>query len=192
MGFSGAPQTAFFYTTTTTANMGKCPRYHRLYGNTQMMCPDCGQHFYCKVIEDVVLDPDCPRNWPDHPRFRQPLLFEEVCVFVALFCPTGNSVQKETLHIICGMQITFLLFDSPQRFASCDVQYNSYSAAWSTDPALCQIFVKFRYKRCIKCCFCWFVLSNASKKIVNLRTVEICTTVTTQPRQLHYSKQFIK
>jgi len=59
-------------------NMSKYQRYFRLWGNTIMMCPDCGQHFYAQCVEDVVLDPDCPRNWPDHPRFRQPLLYEEV------------------------------------------------------------------------------------------------------------------
>eukprot|EP00755_Sulcionema_specki_P011125 Sspe_Gene.48286::Locus_25036_Transcript_2_2_Confidence_0.600_Length_700::g.48286::m.48286 len=74
-------------------NMGKDPRYFRIFGNTIMMCSDCGQHFYAQCVEDVILDPDCPRNWPDHPRFRQPLLYEEVEELIEEWLDRGVEVM---------------------------------------------------------------------------------------------------
>ncbi|KAJ9443665.1 hypothetical protein DIPPA_21643 [Diplonema papillatum] len=95
MVFSGAEDDEHYFACSgdCAPNMGKCPRYFRIWGNTTSWCSDCGQHFYAKCVEDVVLDPDCPRNWPDHPRFRQPLLFEEVEELIEEWLDRGVEVM---------------------------------------------------------------------------------------------------
>jgi len=93
--FSGAEDDEHYFACSgdCSPNMGKCARYFRIWGNQTMLCPDCGQHFFAKCVEDVILDPDCPRNWPDHPRFKQPLLFEEVEELVEEWLDRGVEVM---------------------------------------------------------------------------------------------------